>query len=496
MTLTNPGAAALAGKRVAVVGLGKSGMAVLDVLARLTTAELAAFDVDEARLDAVDSRHVALRRSAPDNEILAREVMDFRPDLVVPAPAIPETGPLFAACEEAGVEIAGEIELAWRLRATDENGWSAPWLCVTGTNGKTTTVSMLAAMLQQAGIGGEPLGNVGNPAIAEITRTDDTAHRAFALELSSFQLRATSTIEPLASVCLNFADDHLEWHGSREAYRAGKARVYDRVRGAGIFPHGNSAVAAMVREGSLADGARAVSVTLGPPREDQLGFVQDAEGNGLFLAVDRGFIENRATHADILFTTDDLRHLAPDGAGLPGHVALDALAAAALARAAGVGGDAIAAALRGYRPGAHRIELVGERGGVRYVDDSKATNAHAAMASLGAQADGSVVWIVGGLAKGARFGELVEAVGGKIAGAVVIGVDQEPWREAFAGADFPVRHVSPDAAEPMREAVAHASAMAGAGQTVLLAPACASMDQFASYAARGEAFAREVKALP
>lgn len=498
MGLSNPGATAFAGKRVAIVGLGKSGLASIDVLSRLTDAVLGAFDADPKRLAALEPGAVEIGESASDNAELAEKVLAFGPDIVIPAPGIAETGPLFAACEREGIEIVSEIELAWRLRACADSAGSrelfggresAPWLCVTGTNGKTTTVSMAAAILQHAGLGGEPLGNVGNPAVLEVTRTGEDAARAFVLELSSFQLRSTTTMEPRASICLNFADDHLEWHGSREAYWQAKARVYANVRGECLYPIGQRDVERMVEESEAVDGSRTVGITFGVPRLGQIGLVED-------LVVDRAFGPAHRYEAAELFTIADVAHLAPAGSLLPAHILADAMAAAALARAAGVEPEAIKEALRAFKPSGHRIELVAEAGGVRYVDDSKATNAHAARASLGAQEDGSVVWIVGGLAKGAAFGELVDEVRSKLAGAVVIGVDQAPWREAFAAhPDLDARYVDPASAMPMRDAVALAASMAQPGQTVLLAPACASMDQFASYAERGDRFAEEAQAL-
>lgn len=416
---------------------------------------------------------------------LASRVLAWKPDVVIPAPAVPETGALFAAVEGAGVPLWSEIELAWRLRAVD-GGEAAPWLCVTGTNGKTTTTGMTASILRAAGLGGLAVGNIGAPAVQAVTQTGPHAPRAFAVELSSFQLRTTHTVSPLASVCLNVADDHLEWHGSREAYWAAKARVYDRVRSARVYPVGDRQVARMV-EGAPA-GARTVGVTLGPPSAGQIGLVGD-------VVADRAYGAGRPDEAAELFTLQDLTHLAA-GPGLPAHVVWDALAAAALARAAGAPPESVRRGLRDFAPGRHRIETVARVGGVAYVDDSKATNAHAARACLASLEEGTAVWIVGGLAKGARFDGLVEDVAGKLRGVVVIGVDQEPWRSALArAADVPAVYVDPRSGSVMAEAVAAARRMAEPGDTVLLAPACASMDQFASYAERGEAFAAAVRSL-
>ena len=478
-----PGAAELAGARVAVVGLGKSGTACVQALADATEAVVSAWDADERALEGVGD--LDERGAAADPAALAEKALAWKPDVVIPAPAVPEVGPLFERAARAGVPVWSEIELAWRLRAFDD-GRAAPWLCVTGTNGKTTAVSMTEAILDAGGLKGKAVGNVGNPAVAEVSRTDGGAAGAFAVELSSFQLRTTRTMSPLASICLNIADDHLEWHGSREAYWRAKARVYERVQAACIYPVGDPSVQRMVDEADVVEGARAIGLTLGVPSAGQVGLVEDA-------VVDRAFGPDRFREAIELFSLGDLAQLAPAGADLPVHIVCDAMAAAALGRAAGVAPEDVRAALRAFRPGAHRIELAATVDGVRYVDDSKATNAHAARASLGAQADGTTVWIVGGLAKGGRFEDLVADVSGKLRAVVVIGVDQEPWESALASIDVPVTYIDPASPAPMDDAVAAARSHARRGDVVLLAPACASMDQFASYAERGERFAEAAR---
>lgn len=489
MRHTNPSVSLFDGVRIGVVGLGKSGLAVCEVLDELGTATVGLFDADEERLEGVDIS-AQTRYAHADQSILADAVHAFNPDIVIPAPGIPELNPLFDMCQSSGVQMMSEIDMAWHLRALDSEGKAAPWLCVTGTNGKTTTASMTAAILSEAGIGGQALGNIGNPAVTQTRRTDEDAYDAFVLELSSAQLRTTSSMSPEASVCLNFADDHLEWHGSRQAYHAAKARIYNNVRTACVYPVADSSVQSMVDSADACEGARPVGITYGVPRVGQIGLVED-------IVIDRAFVPHPHSHAQELFTLDTIAHLAPAGSVLPPHILSDALAAAALARSLDIAPEVIARALASFPAGSHRIELVAEHGGVRYIDDSKATNAHAAEASLNAQADNSVIWIVGGLAKGARFTELVAAVRPKLAGVVVIGKDQSPWREALENyPDIPTYYVAPSSEKPMSEAVTQASRMAKEGHSVLLAPACASMDQFTSYAERGEKFAQAVKGLP
>lgn len=489
MSLVIPGARQFAGARVAVMGLGISGVASVQALLRHTSATIGVWDANPAKLAEFSAEERITRAFASDGAgELARDVLAWEPTHVVIAPAFPEVGKDWAILQQAGIPVISEIELAWQLRAARPDGSYAKWLAVTGTNGKTTTTTMLAAMLQAAGWGQEAIGNVGNPAVTAVSNTSDDAPQAFALELSSFQLAATHSMQADAAACLNLADDHLEWHSSFTSYRNAKARIYHGVRTACVYPVGDTAVQAMVDEADVIEGARAIGTVIGFPSVGMLGI---AEG----IVVDRAFGPDRWHQAIELFTLQDLEHLAPRGAALPVHIAKDALAASALARAIGVAPEFIQQALANFPAGRHRIEHVVNAGEVAFVDDSKATNAHAALASLRAQRDASVVWIAGGQPKGSRFENLVTQVQPKIRAAVVIGVDQAPWRSAFAQVEFPVTYVDPAEQEPMRTAVQAAYRHAQAGDTVLLAPASASMDQFVSYADRGEAFARAAREI-
>jgi len=250
----------------------------------------------------------------------------------------------------------------------------------------------------------------------------------------------------------------------------------------------------LVRDADVVDGALAVGFTLGAPGVGQVGLVEG-------VLVDRGFTTARHVAAAELGTVADLAQLAgPDGR-VAAHVVADALAAAALALAHGVAPAAVRAGLRAFGPTAHRIQTIAQVAGVAYVDDSKATNAHAAAASLASFPTGSVVWIAGGLAKGATFDDLVRARADRLAGVVLIGADRAPLRDALArhAPQVPVMEVDPgDTGTVMSRAVHAASAVASgtaSASTVLLAPACASMDQFVSYADRGEQFAAAVRSL-
>lgn len=315
-SLTNPGAEELAGKRIAVVGLGKSGRSSLRVLAELTRAVLSGWDSSQQAIDAVASSGELAEdaldslRAVPGQEEIADAVLQWQPEIIVLAPGIREISPLFVRAEAAGIELWSEIELAWRLRAMNDDGVSAPWFCVTGTNGKTTTVSMLEAILKQAGMGGVAIGNIGTPAVVETSRTDAEAPGAFAVEVSSFQLRTTHSVSPVAATCLNFADDHLEWHGSRRAYWEAKARVYEHTRVACVYPVGDEIVQPMVDEADVVEGARAIGVCLGVPSVGQIGIVES-------FVIDRAFGDFQRGEGVELFEIDDLMHLAPQAESFP-----------------------------------------------------------------------------------------------------------------------------------------------------------------------------------
>ncbi|PPK95237.1 UDP-N-acetylmuramoylalanine--D-glutamate ligase [Kineococcus xinjiangensis] len=486
-----------AGLRVLVTGIAVSGFAAADALLE-----------HDAEVVVVDAREgEAEREKAQLLEVLGGRVhlgpasLGEAPggwdgyDLVVTSPGWRPDADLLVGAALAGVPVWGDVELAWRLRP--EAG-AASWLTLTGTNGKTTTVEMTAAVLRAGGLRAAAAGNVGTPLIEAMRHPD--AYEVLAVELSSFQLHWLSTdaeasLRPLASACLNIAPDHLDWHGSLDAYAGAKGRVYENTRLACVYSTADPRTEELVRAAEVEEGCRAVGTTRGTPSVGMLGLVED-------VLADRAFVAERRTSAAELGTLADLSR---DGAPVPPHTVDNALAAAALARAAGVAPTAVRDGLRGFRPQPHRVEQVAEAGGVRWVDDSKATNAHAAAASLAAF--GSIVWIAGGLAKGARFDDLVAAHASRLRAAVLIGRDRDEIAAALArhAPDVPVVTVEPPQtggveASPeqlpdslMDAVVERAAALAQPGDTVLLAPACASMDQFTSYSHRGRAFAAAVR---
>lgn len=450
----------LAGKRVLVLGTGIAGSAAAEV-----TRELGGTAVT------VDANGAADHLDVSELELEAF-------DLVMASPGFAPHSEAVRACEAAGLEIWSEMEFAWRVRRP-----GIPWVMVTGTNGKTTTTQMVGAIAAAGGLDVRVCGNMGIPVIHAAREECDLV----AVEIASLQLHFAHTISPHAAVCLNADDDHTDWHGSLEAYRADKAKVYQHVRVACVYPAADHLVESMVEEADVVDGARAIGVTLGAPAVSQLGIVDG-------VMCDRAFLDSRHHEAIELAHVEDLDHLV--AGDVPPYLALNALAAAALCRAVGVAPEAVRDGLRGFRLDAHRTAWVRDVDGVAYVDDSKATNAHAVEAAFGGRAPRSVVWIAGGLAKGQEFSSLVSAIGPRVRAAVLIGVDQVPLADALArhAPEIPVVSIAPGE-DVMQRAVEAAGGLAEPGDTVLLSPACASMDQFRSYADRGEAFTRAVEAL-
>jgi UDP-N-acetylmuramoylalanine--D-glutamate ligase len=468
--------------RVVVAGFGVSGFAAADNLLFLG-AQVTALDevTDEERAEKaqlLETLGATVRLEPGATAVLPDDV-----DLVITSPGWKPTAPLLAQAGERGVPVWGEVELAWRLRDPEH---PAPWLAVTGTNGKTTTVQMLQSILLAAGLRAVAVGNVGLPIVEAVM--DPEPWDVLAVELSSFQLHYTHSMSAESAVVLNLAEDHLDWYDDEpggptgmESYAADKARIYERVQRACVYNLEDPATEAMVAEADVVEGARAVGFTLGMPAAGNVGVVED-------LLVDRAFIEERATSAAELCTLADLASTAP-------HFVANALAAAALARAHGVSQQAVRDGLRAFRPDGHRIAHVAEAHGVTWVDDSKATNPHAAQSSL--RAYEPVVWVAGGLAKGARFDDLVVAVRDRLRGVVLLGRDRQVIADALSrhAPDVPVIDVGADeTGDPMERVVDAAAGLARSGDTVLLAPGCASMDMFANYGARGDAFAAAVHA--
>ncbi|MGH3634081.1 UDP-N-acetylmuramoyl-L-alanine--D-glutamate ligase [Mycobacterium sp.] len=475
------------GGRVLIAGGGVTGRSVL-----------AALDTLDARATLCDDDPVTRQRHADAGtpvvspSTAAERITDYA--LVVTSPGFRPTAPVLTAAAASGVPVWGDVELAWRLDAAGHYGPPRRWLAVTGTNGKTTTTSMLQAMLTAGGLDAKLCGNIGNPVLDALGEPADL----LAVELSSFQLHWAPSLRPDAGVVLNIAEDHLDWHADMADYTAAKARVLT----------GRVAVAGL-------DDARAAALLVSAPAPVRVGFRLGEPAAGE-LGVRVGMLVDRAFAEDLA--------LAPiSSISVPGPVGvLDALAAATLARSVDVGAGPIADALASFRVGRHRAEVVATVRQVSYVDDSKATNPHAAEASLLAYPQ--VVWIAGGLLKGASVDAAVARVANRLVGVVLIGRDRGQVAEALsrhapdvpvvqvvtgedadmhAAAEAPVTRVTrvilrsgeTVGTRVMTAAVAAAADLARPGDTVLLAPAGASFDQFSGYVERGDAFAAAVRAI-
>lgn len=474
-----------AGVRAVVAGFGASGAAAVDNLLHLgADVHAVAESVSPKILERVELLEVLGARIDVHEGATAQ--LPAEADVLVVSPGFRPDAPIVVAARERGVPVWGEVELAWRLR---DPARPAPWLCITGTNGKTTTVQMLDSILRAAGLRSVAAGNVGLPLTEAVM--DPEPYDVIAVELSSFQLHYTDSMAAESAAVLNVAEDHLDWYDGPEdsdamaAYARDKGRIYTGVERACVYNAADPATEQLVRDAEVVEGARAIGFTLGVPGPGMVGVVDD-------ILVDRAFIEERSTSAAELCTFDDLASRAP-------HFIANALAAAALARAHGVSQAAVRDGLRAFQPDGHRIAVVAESDGITWVDDSKATNPHAAASSLAAFAP--VVWVAGGLAKGASFDGLVRQVGDRLRAVVLIGRDRDVIRQALSrhAPDVPVIDVDSTetgdvvGGDRMARVVAAAAEVAQVGDTVLLAPGCASMDQFADYAARGDAFAAAVR---
>jgi UDP-N-acetylmuramoylalanine--D-glutamate ligase len=466
------------GVRAVVIGIGVSGFAAADNLvhvgAQVTVLAESANDEQREKATLLEILGATVRIGTGETRLLPQHV-----DVVVTSPGVPPTAPIIREATLRGIPVWGEVELAWRLRDPEHPG---QWLAVTGTNGKTTTVQMLASILRAHGSRSVACGNVGLPIVEAVM--DPEPYDVYAVELSSFQLHYTQSMSAQAAAVLNVAEDHLDWYTGPDGmadYARDKGRIYENVQRACVYNAADPVTEQLVRDADVVEGARAIGFTLGTPAVGMVGVVED-------VLADRAFIEQRDKNAAELCQVSDLASPAP-------HFVANALAAAALARAHGVSTLAVREGLQSFTPDGHRIADVGTVGDVRYVDDSKATNPHAARSSL--QAYDPVVWVAGGLAKGAHFDDLVQAVRGRLRGVVLLGRDRGVIADALArhAPDVRVIDVPESDTSAMDRVVAEAAGLAQPGDTVLLAPGCASMDMFANYGARGDAFAEAVRRL-
>jgi UDP-N-acetylmuramoylalanine--D-glutamate ligase len=437
---------ALAGKRALVVGLGVSGFSA----ARALVDADAKVRVTEGSIsDAIRERAAALTADGVEVEVGGHGLERLDADLAVLSPGIPPHSPIVRSLARAGITLWSEVELAYRLAVCD-------FLAVTGTNGKTTTTSLLASMLEEGGVESVAAGNIGLPLVDAVAKIP--AKGAIAVEVSSFQLAAIERFRPRVAVLLNVAEDHTDWHGSFDSYVAAKARIVENQTADDVFlPNLRDDAAMRVARHTLADVVPFSGIEL---PEAGIG----VRGGRLVWK--------------------DVEVVAVDDVPLAGVAGLeDAAAAAGAALEYGVDRLAVARAVKGFRPLAHRLELVAEVGGVRFVDDSKATNPHATLSAVRGLSD--VVLIAGGRSKGIDLGPL-RAAAPALRAVIAIGEAAPELERVFEGA-VPVE-VAPSMETAVERAIAHAEP----GVSVLLSPGCASLDMYESYAARGEAFARAV----
>ena len=444
------------GQRILILGAGVTGNAVARSLVKRGAAVSIADENLAAKSDhtVIDAKKVVVK--------------DF--DSVVVSPGWRQDHPLVVAALQAGLTLLNEVDLAWQIKSEMAPGQK--WLALTGTNGKTTTVEMVAAMLKSGGLKAKACGNVGETVIEVVDRSD--AFDVLVLELSSFQLHWSKQAQFVACAILNIADDHIDWHGSFEAYAKAKLTILDRATTAVL----NASDGEIVKRSSHWQG-RKVFYSLETPAPGEIGLVEE-------LLVDRAFVQD-PQEASMFAELAEVKPTIP-------HNVSNTLAAAALARTVGVSHEDIRSAIKAFRPGRHRIETVHTADSINWVDDSKATNPHAATASL--LSHESVIWIAGGLAKGAAMEELVERTAKRIKAAILIGTDRALIEAALIKFCPNVPRVLIDgnsSQELMEKVVSAAQGFAQSGDTVLLAPACASMDQFVSYADRGDRFAAAVK---
>ena len=463
--LSAVGGIAIAHAQLLVLGGGVTGRSVAQVLSNMG-AEVSIYDENESG-------------SFEFSRITINELLNINWAAAVVSPGWRPSHPVIADLRNREIPLLNEIDLAWEIK--QQVAPEQKWLAVTGTNGKTTTVELTESILKAAGIHAFACGNVGTPVIDAVT--SEQKYDYLILELSSFQIHWSESAEFVAGSILNIALDHIDWHGSFAEYAKSKLDLLSRSVTAIL----NGDDAAVV-EGSQNWQGRKVFYTLQTPKPGEIGLVED-------LLVDRAFVAD-PMEAAMFCELNEVQPTAP-------HSVSNALAAAGLARAIGIDNEVIRSAIKKFRPGRHRIELVLEQNGIRWIDDSKATNPHAAQASV--MSELSVVWIAGGLAKGAEMSELVAQVGPRLRAVVLIGTDRELIAQELQS-NFPnvsIVRVDPKPGhdrsssdnEFMNQIVTEAKHLAQSGDAVLLAPACASMDQFLSYGDRGDRFAKSVREI-
>jgi UDP-N-acetylmuramoylalanine--D-glutamate ligase len=428
-----------------VVGLARSGIAAALAL-RARGETVVGVDAGRPDVGRLDAAGVEVHLDDQGDQLLDRVAT------LVKSPGVPHTAPVVEAARARGLPVVGELELAWRMLPND-------FIAVTGTNGKTTTTEWIGHIHREAGLPVAVAGNVGTPVSSLVAELDPVA--TVACEASSFQLEDTTDFAPDAAVLLNITPDHLDRHGSFEAYVEAKRGAFRRQT--------PDQIAVMASDEGVELGGAARRVTFGSAPD---------------LPAD-------VTFRDLSIRWRGERLVRDDEIGIPGaHNLINAMATAAACLARGIDPDAVRAGLRTFGGVAHRLEAIAEVDGVQYVNDSKATNVDSTRVALMAFPGRRIHLIAGGQTKAQDFAPLAPLVAGCCATVHLIGEGAGEIAAGLATADVPLMF-----SEDMERAVAGARSAARPGEVVLLSPACASFDQYRDFEARGEHFRALVEAL-
>jgi UDP-N-acetylmuramoylalanine--D-glutamate ligase len=442
----------LAGKKCLVIGAGVTGQAVDKALNKFGAISYLFDEKTNSKLNVVDQ--------------IPQEI-----DFAVVSPGWRAEHPVILNLKSLGIEIISEVDFAWKIKEVIAP--NQKWVALTGTNGKTTTIKMVESIFKSAKINGAACGNVGQTVIESVMQ--EPALDYLALELSSFQIHWSELPKYESVALLNIAEDHIDWHGNFDNYAQAKLKLLKQAKKS-FVNKSDKVLSTKVQGGSV------IWFSLDTPQPGELGVVEN-------LLIDRAFSPS-PSEANEISELVDITPTVP-------HNIMNALAASALALSLGVKYQSIKEGLKNFSTDHHRMELVLSKGEINWVDDSKATNPHAAIASLLSYFN--VIWIAGGLAKGASMDELAKRAGSRIKSIILIGQDREIIAQAFAQYSPTTQLVrvdqSSDAKQLMKDVVVEAKKTAKSGDTVLLAPACASMDQFDSYVERGQLFAQAIKEL-
>jgi UDP-N-acetylmuramoylalanine--D-glutamate ligase len=445
----------LAGKQVLVVGLARTGIATALFCAARGARVTATEERPESQIADCAAK---LRAAGVTLELGGHKSRTFvEQDLIVPSPGVPPTMPALAAARAIGVPVWSEIELAWRFLR-------GHLVCITGSNGKTTSTSLIGHILETAGLPVQVAGNIGTPLISRVDVSSDTGYTV--VEASSFQLESIVAFRPDVAVLLNITPDHLDHHGSFETYGGAKARIFENQT---------------VKDAAVLNADDAAAPRYAPSLPPVFWFSrQKRVASGCFLRDDEIVFRRDGTETVLLRHRD---------IGLRGdHNVENVLAAAAAATLVGVEPPAIAEGVRSFAGVEHRIEFVASISGVEYFNDSKATNVDATLKALDAF-PGNLLVILGGKDKGSDYTILRKSLRQHARMVLLIGAAADKIESQLGGV------VPVERAGTMARAVELAEERASPGDTVLLAPACASFDQFESYEHRGRVFKQLVRGL-